>query len=177
MCLVVSADFEGKTFTDSMLSYALQEKWKIFKVVWLTDKTTRNGTRRVLQDVVTKKSDAILMHSRLGDDGQFFEMIRELGFGKQGTVWIVTEITSHRIKNHQNLPQGLLKITLKRPEKHRDYIIYDNALYDAISLFQLSFEESVKEYFLDSDVEASIIHDKLWRTSKRYLSLFIPSNQ
>lgn len=167
---MVSADFEGKTFVDSMLSYAFQEKWQVLKVAWLTGDTFGNDTKTELQDVVTKKSNVVVMHSRLSHDGQFFETIQKLGVSKQETVWIITEITSHRIRNYQKLPQGLLKISLKRPEKHHDYIIYDNALYDAISVFQLSFEESVKECCLNSDVETclkAITHEKIRRIFKR----------
>ncbi|KAL9962532.1 hypothetical protein ACROYT_G031640 [Oculina patagonica] len=173
ICLIVSADFEGKTFVESMLSYAIQEKWQILKVAWLADDTFGNDTKTELQDIVRKKSNVIVMHSRLGHDGQFFEMIQELGVSRRETVLVITEITSHRIKNYQRLPQGLLKINLKRPEKHLDYIIYDNALHDAISLFQLSFEESVNEYCLNSDVKTclkTIAQEEMRRISKRHLA-------
>ena len=173
--LVLSADYEGNTFADSMRSYAFQEKWQILKVVWLTEDEIGHGTKTELQDVVANtRNDAIVMHSRLGNDGQFFEMIQELGVNKQKAVWIITEITSHQLKNCQKLPQGLFKISLKRPEKHHDYIIYDNVLYDAISLFQLSFEESLKECSMNpnvADCGRGITPDKIRRISKRYLSL------
>ena len=133
---------------------------------------TGNDTKTALQEVVEKKSDVIVMNSRFDQAEQFFEVIRELGVSKQETVWIITETSSAQIRNYQTLPQGLLKIDLKRPEKHHDYNIYDNALYDAISLFQLSFEESIKEYCRYSDAETclkEIPRKKIRRVSKRYL--------
>lgn len=169
--LVLSADYEGNTFVDSMRSYAFQEKWKIPKVVWLTEDAIGHGTKTELKDVVSnKRNDAIVMHSRLGYDGQFFEIIRELGVSKQRAMWIITEVTSHQLKNCQELPQGLLKISIKRPGRHHDYIIYDNVLHDAISLIQLSFEESLKECSLNSNVEdcgQGITPDKIRWISKR----------
>ena len=173
--LVLSANYEGITFVESMRSYAFQEKWEILKVVWLTEHQIGNGTKTELKDVVTNtRNDVVVMHSRLGNDGQFFEIVQELGVSNQRAQWIITEITSHQFKNRQRLPQGLLKINLKRPEKHHDYIIYDNALHDAILLFQLSFEESLKEYSLNlngEDCGQKITRDRIKRISKRYLPL------
>ena len=173
--LVLSADYEGITFVESMRSYALQEKWQILKVVWLTEDAIGNATKTELKDVVTNtRNDVIVVHSRLGQDGQLFEMVQELGLSKQKAVWIITEITSHQFKNCQNLPQGLLKISLKRPEMHHDSIIYDNTLYDAITLLQLSFEESLKECSLNfnvEDCEQGNAPDNRRCIVKRYLSL------
>ena len=173
--LVLSADYESITFVESMRSYAFQEKWEILKVVWLTEHQIGNGTKTELKDVVTNtRNDVVVMHSRLGNDGQFFEIVEELGVSNQKAQWIITEITSHQFKNRQRLPQGLLKINLKRPEKHHDYIIYDNALHDAILLFQLSFEESLKEYSLNfngEDCGQKITRDRIKSISKRYLPL------
>ena len=173
--LVLSADYEGITFVENMRSYAFQEKWEILKVVWLTEHQIENGKKTELKDVVTNtRNDVIVMHSRLVNDGQFFEIVQELGVSNQKAQWIITEITSHQFKNRQRLPQGLLKISLKRPEKHHDYILYDNALHDAISLFQLSFEESLKEYSLNfnaEDCEQKITRDRIRSISKRYLPL------
>ena len=104
----------------------------------------------------------------------FFEIVLELGVSKQKAVWIITEITTQQFQNYQALPQGLLKINLRRPEKHHDYIIYDNALDDAISVFQLSFEETLKECSLNFSVEdcgQKITRDRIKRISKRYLPL------
>jgi len=172
---VLSADYEGITFVESMRSYAFQEKWQILKVVWLTEDPIGNGTKTELKDVVgNTTNDVIVMHSRLWQDAQLFEIVQELGLRKQKAVWIITEITSHQFKNCQKLPQGLLKISLKRPEKHHDYVIYENALHDAVSLFQLSFEESLKEYSLNFNVEdcgQRITRDRIRRISKRYLPL------
>ena len=173
LCLVLSADYEGKAFADGMLSYTLQEKWQLLHIVWLMDDTIGNGTKAELQDVITKGSDAIVMHSRMGHDDTFFEMIQELGVSKQGTVWIITEMTIQLDTNWQKLPQGLLKISLRRPEKHHDYIIYGNALHDAMSLFQHSFEESVKEYYdenRDVDCVKGNTAKKIRRIAKRYLN-------
>ena len=143
---MLSADYEGITFVESMRSYAFQEQWQILKVVWLTEDLIGNGTKTELKDVVgNTRNDVIAMHSRLGKDRQLFEIVQELGLSKQKAVWIITEITSHQFKNCQKLTQGLLKISLKRPEKHHDYVIYGNALHDAVSLFQISFEDSLKE--------------------------------
>ena len=173
--LVLSADYEGITFVENMRSYAFQEKWEILKVVWLTEHQIENGKKTELKDVVTNtRNDVIVMHSRLVNDGQFFEIVQELGVSNQKAQWIITEITSHQFKNRQRLPQGLLKISLRRPEKHHDYILYDNALHDAISLFQLSFEESLKEYSLNfnaEDCEQKITRDRIRSISKRYLPL------
>ena len=172
---MLSADYEGITFVESMRSYAFQEKWEILKVIWLTEHQIGNGTKTELKDVVTNtRNDVVVMHSRLGNGEQFFETVQELGVSNQEAQWIITEITSHQFKNCQRLPQGLLKISLKRPEKHHDYIIYDNALHDAISLFQLSFEESLKEYSLNfnaEDCEQKITRYRIRSISKRYLSL------
>ena len=173
--LVLSADYEGITFVESMRNYAFQEKWEILKVVWLTEHLFGNGTKTELKDVVSNtRNDVIVMHGRLGQDGQLFEIVQELGVSNQKAVWIVTEITSHQFKNCQRLPEGLLKINLKRPEKHHDYILYNNALHDAISLFQLSFEESLKEYSLNFNVEdcgQNITRDRIRSIFKRYLPL------
>ena len=157
--LVLSADYEGITFVENMRSYAFQEKWEILKVVWLTEHQIGNGKKTELKDVVTNtRNDVIVMHSRLANDGQFLEIVQELGVSNQGALWIITEITSYQVHNCQRLPQGLLKISLRRPEKHYDYILYDNALHDAISLFQLSFAESLKEYSLNFN--ARIVNKK-----------------
>lgn len=173
--LVLSADYEGITFVENMRSYAFQEKWEILKVVWLTEHQIGNGKKTELKDVVTNtRNDVIVMHSRLANDGQFFEIVQELGVSNQRALWIITEITSYQVQNCQRLPQGLLKISLRRPEKHHDYILYDNALHDAISLFQLSFEESLKEYSLNfnaEDCEQKITRDRIRSISKRYLPL------
>ena len=173
--LVLSADYEGITFVENMRSYAFQEKWEILKVVWLTEHQIGNGKKTELKDVVTNtRNDVIVMHSRLANDGQFFEIVQELGVSNQRALWIITEITSYQVQNCQRLPQGLLKISLRRPEKHHDYILYDNALHDAISLFQLSFEESLKEYSLNfnaEDCEQKITRDRIRSISKRYLHL------
>ena len=173
--LVLSADYEGITFVENMRSYAFQEKWEILKVVWLTEHQIGNGKKTELKDVVTNtRNDVIVMHSRLANDGQFFEIIQELGVSNQRALWIITEITSYQVQNCQRLPQGLLKISLRRPEKHHDYILYDNALHDAILLFQLSFEESLKEYSLNfnaEDCEQKITRDRIRSISKRYLPL------
>ncbi|KAJ7389545.1 hypothetical protein OS493_030930 [Desmophyllum pertusum] len=178
LCLVLSADYEGKAFADGMLSYTLQEKWQLLHIVWLMDDTIGNGTKAELQDVITKGSDAIVMHSRMGHDVTFFEMIQELGVSKQGTVWIITEMTIQLDTNWQKLPQGLLKISLRRPEKHHDYIIYGNALHDAMSLFQHSFEESVKEYYdEDRDVDCVKVNTakEIRRIAKRHMAQkFLP---
>jgi len=173
--LVLSADYEGITFAGSMRSYAFQEKWQILKVVWLTEDPIGNGTKSELKDVVSNtRNDVIVMHSRLGQNGQLFEIAQELGISKQKAIWIVTEITSHQFKSCEKLPQGLLRINLKRPEKHHDYVLYDHALHDAVSLFQLSFEESLKEYSLNFNVEdcgKRITCERIRRISKRYLPL------
>ena len=173
--LVLSADYEGITFVENMRSYAFQEKWEILKVVWLTEHQIGNGKKTELKDVVTNtRNDVIVMHSRLANDGQFFEIVQELGVSNQRALWIITEITSYKVQNCRRLPQGLLKISLRRPEKHHDYILYDNALHDAISLFQLSFEESLKEYSLNfnaEDCEQKITRDRIRSISKRYLPL------
>ena len=173
--LVLSADYEGITFVENMRSYAFQEKWEILKVVWLTEHQIGNGKKTELKDVVTNtRNDVIVMHSRLANDGQFFEVVQELGVSNQRALWIITEITSYQVQNCQRLPQGLLKISLRRPEKHHDYILYDNALHDAILLFQLSFEESLKEYSLNfnaEDCEQKITRDRIRSISKRYLPL------
>lgn len=173
--LVLSADYEGITFVENMRSYAFQEKWEILKVVWLTEHQIGNGKKTELKDVVTNtRNDVIVMHSRLANDGQFFEIVQELGVSNQRALWIITEITSYQVQNCQRLPQGLLKISLRRPEKHHDYILYDNALHDAILLFQLSFEESLKEYSLNfnaEDCEQKITRDRIRSISKRYLPL------
>ena len=173
--LVLSADYEGITFVENMRSYAFQEKWEILKVVWLTEHQIGNGKKTELKDVVTNtRNHVIVMHSRLANDGQFFEIVQELGVSNQRTLWIITEMTSYQVQNCQRLPQGLLKISLRRPEKHHDYILYDNALHDAISLFQLSFEESLKEYSLNfnaEDCEQKITRDRIRSISKRYLPL------
>lgn len=172
---MLSADYEGITFVESMRSYAFQEKWQILKVVWLSEQLIENGTKTELKDVVTNtRNDVIVVHSRLGKDGQFFETVQDLGVSNQKAVWIITEITSHQFKTCQRLPQGLLKISLKRPEKHHDFIIYDNALHDAISVFQLSFEESLKENSLNFSAEdcgQKITRDRIRSISKRYLPL------
>ena len=173
--LVLSADYEGITFVENMRSYAFQEKWEILKVVWLTEHQIGNGKKTELKDVMTNtRNDVIVMHSRLANDGQFFEIVQELGVSNQRALWIITEITSYQVQNCQRLPQGLLKISLRRPEKRHDYILYDNAFHDAISLFQLSFEESLKEYSLNfnaEDCEQKITRDRIRSISKRYLPL------
>ena len=173
--LVLSADYEGITFVENMRSYAFQEKWEILKVVWLTEHQIGNGKKTELKDVVTNtRNDVIVMHSRLANDGQFFEVVQELGVSNQRALWIITDITSYQVQNCQRLPQGLLKISLRRPEKRHDYILYDNAFHDAISLFQLSFEESLKEYSLNfnaEDCEQKITRDRIRSISKRYLPL------
>ena len=173
--LVLSADYEGLTFVENMRSYAFREKWEILKVVWLMEHPIGNGTKTELKDVVSNtKSDVIVMHSRFEQNELFFEIVQALGVSKQKAVWIITEITAHQFQNYQTLPQGLLKINLRRPEKHHDYIIYDNTFHDAISVFQLSFEESLKECSLNFSVEdcgQKITRDRIKRISKRYLPL------
>lgn len=173
--LVLSADYEGFTFMECMQSYTVKEKWQILKVVWLTEGMIGNDTKTELKDVVADtRNDVVVVHSRLGQDGQFFEMVQELGVSKPKAVWIITEITSHQFKNCQELPQGLLKISVKRPEKQFDYNIYKNVLHDAILLFQLSFEESFIECslnFNEEDCGQGNTLANLKRIFKRYLPL------
>ena len=172
---MLSADYEGLTFMECMQSYTVKEKWQILKVVWLTEGMIGNDTKTELKDVVADtRNDVVVVHSRLGQDGQFFEMVQELGVSKPKAVWIITEITSHQFKNCQELPQGLLKISVKRPEKKFDYNIYKNVLHDAILLFQLSFEESFIECslnFNEEDCGEGNTLANLKRIFKRYLPL------
>ena len=99
------------------------------------DETIENTTETELKDVIRHGSDVIVMHSRLGYEAQFFEVIQKFGVSRHKTVWIVTDITTHFTTNFKNLPEGLLKISLKTPEQCHDHSIYGNALQDAMLLF------------------------------------------
>lgn len=171
ICLIISASYEGKVFVDQMTEFAVKEKAEILKIVWLVDGTIGNGTTTELRDVIRQGSDVIVMHSRLGDEERFFELIQELGVSKHKTVWVVTDITTYVTTDTRNLPEGLLKISLKRPNQCHDYSVYDNALHDALLLIQMSFEESVKECYENTGVKncSKGSHSKkIWQSAKRY---------
>ena len=181
LCLVFSADYEGILFADGMLSFAAQEKWKILKILWLINDTVGNRTKSELREIITKGSDAIIMHGRLSQHhAQFFEMIEELNISKQRTMWVITDITSNLITSSQKIPQGLLKVSLKRPKKHHDYIVYDDVLHDAMSIFQLSFEESVTTCYENTDLKKCTKERNrktVRRTAKRYPPLLSNSSR
>lgn len=176
LCFVFSADYEGKIFADGMLYYAAKAKWKIIKTLWLIDDTVTNRTKSDLREVISKASDAVIMHSRLShhDHAQLFEIIATGVDDKQRTtVWVITEMTSHLTTGPQVITPGMLKVTLKSPGKYRDVIIYDNVLRDAMSLFQLSFEESVTKCIQNSNLENCMKDSKretVRRVARRYLS-------
>ena len=170
VCLILSACYEGKTFAEQMARFAFQEKWEILKIVWLMDDMIGNGTEAELKDVVMYNSDVTVMHSRLGNEEGLFKLIQELGVGNYKTVWIVTDITTQLTTGSNNLPEGLLKISLGRPEHCHDYNIYKDAFQDAMMLFKLSFEESVKECYKNFDAtsfEKGINSQKIRRIAKR----------
>lgn len=113
-----SADYEGKIFADGMLYYAARAKWKIIKTLWLIDDTVTNRTKSDLREVISKASDAVIMHSRLShhDHAQLFEIIATGADDKQRTtVWVITEMTSHLTTGPQVITPGMLKVTLKSP--------------------------------------------------------------
>lgn len=174
LCFVFSADYEGKIFADGMLYYAAKAKWKIIKTLWLIDDTVTNRTKSDLREVISKASDAVIMHSRLShhDHAQLFEIIATGADDKQRTtVWVITEMTSHLTTGPQVITAGMLKVTLKSPGKYRD--VYDNVLRDAMSLFQLSFEESVTKCIQNSNLENCMKDSKretVRRVARRYLS-------
>ena len=174
VCFILSANYEGNTFADEMIRFAFQEKWEILKTVWLMDEAIGNTTETELKDAIRHGSDVIVMHSRLGYEAQFFEVIQKIGVSRHRTVWIVTDITTHlTTTNSQNLPEGLLKISLKTPEQCHDHSIYGNALQDAMLFFQLSFEESVRDSRDKTDVNScgQIIDSRNFRqTAKRYIT-------
>ena len=96
-----------------------------------------------------------------------------LGVSRHKTVWIVTDITTYLITNSENLSQGLLKISLKTPEQCHDHSIYSNALQDTMLLFQLSFEESVRDSYDKTDVKGCgerIDSRNFRQTAKRYIT-------
>ena len=155
-CFVFSADYEGKIFADGMFYYASKAKWKILKTLWLVDDAIENSTKSDLREVIAQESDAVIMHSRLShyDHAQFFEIVEKVADKKQRTtVWVITEMTSHLTTSPQAITPGMLKVTLKRPGKYRDGVVYENSLRDAMSLFQLSFEESVTKCIEHSNLE------------------------
>lgn len=171
ICLILSACYEGKKFAEQMATFAFQEKWEILKIVWLMDDMIGHGTEAELKDVLTYNSDVTVMHSRLGNEERFFKLIQEVGVSNYKTVWIVTDITTQLTTESNNLPEGLLKISLGRPEHFHDYSIY--AFQDVMMLFKLSFEESVKECCKNSDVtscEKGINSQKIRRIAKRRMA-------
>ena len=136
------------------------------------DETIGKDTKTELGNMLRHDSDVIVMHGRLGRlKGRFFELIQELGVRQYKTVWIVTEITTNLATDSRNLPEGLLKISLKKPEQYHDYSIYEKALQDALLLFQLSFEESVEEFYSESKelkgCERGMHSKKLWKIARR----------
>jgi len=168
----ISANYEGKTFADEMLRFAFQEKWEILKTVWLMDEAIGNATEAEPKEVIRHRSDVIAINSRLDNEDKFFVVIQKLGVSKHKTVWIVTDITTHITTNSQNLPEGLLKISLKTPEQCHDHSIYGNALQDTMLLFQLSFEESVRDSCDKTDKKSCggrIDSRNFRQTAKRYI--------
>ena len=173
VCFILSANYEGKTFAGEMIRFAFQEKQEILKTVWLMDEAIGNKTETELKDVIKHRSGVIVMHSRLGYEAQFFEVIQKLGVSRHKTVWIVTDITTDLTTNSQNLPEGLLKISLKTPEQCHNHSIYSNALQDTMLLFQLSFEESVRDSCDKTDVKSCgerIGSRNFRQTVKRYIT-------
>ena len=171
ICLIVSASFEGMIFAEQMKKFALKEKWNIRKIIWLMEDTNINETMKEINNAITNNNtEAIVMHSRSGNEERLFKLIQELGIDKYKTVWIITDITTQFVNELSNLPQGLLKISLRRPTLCHDYGIYDDALHDIMLLFQLSFEESLRELFRNSSViscKKEINSQELRRLAKR----------
>ena len=155
-----------------MRRFALQEKWEILKIIWLMGETIGKDTKTELENTLRHDSDVVVMHGRLGRlQGRFFELIQELGVRQYKAVWIVTEITTSLATDSRSLPEGLLKTSLKKPEQCCDYSIYEDALQDALLLFQLSFEESVQEFYGESKelngCERGMNSKKIWKIAKR----------
>ena len=171
ICLIVSASFEGMIFAEQIKKFALKEKWNIRKIIWLMEDTKINETMEEINNAITNNNtETIVMHSRSGNEERLFKLIQELGIDKYKTVWIITDITTQFVNELSNLPQGLLKISLRRPTRCHDYGIYDDALRDIMLLFQLSFEESLRELFRNSSViscKKEISSQELRRLAKR----------
>lgn len=168
--LIVSANYEGQTFADLMLHLGLQELWEILPVVWLLDETIENGTSTELKKAIKLNSDVVVMHSRLSHMERFFELVQEVGANKHKAVWIVTEITTHLIKDSHYLPEGLLKIKLKVPHRFYDDPVHENALQDALTLLHMAFEETIEDAYKNNDgksCEPRIPRTKLWKIAKR----------
>lgn len=149
LCLVLSADSDGKELADSIARVAKDEKWMIKKTLWLVENTTAS-LESDIKSIITKQSGIVVVHSRESKNELLFETIKSHGISTEETLWLFTDITEYGVPDIEALPVGMIKISARKRESHRDHILYSNAVYDALLLYQAAFERAHAQTGYDS---------------------------
>ena len=136
-CLIVTADYEGKVFVDAMRQFSKRERWHLLKTLWIGDEAMETPNLKKILDL---KPDVIVGHIRRNPIDDIFWIIQKLQSTEKSSAWLVTDVTTYRIRHIRSLPAGLIKVGLKTPEIGHDIKFYINALYDALLLFEAAFE-------------------------------------
>lgn len=139
LCLVLSADSDGKALADSMARVAKDEKWLIKKIFWLVGNSLLSLENEI-ESIILQRSDVVVVHSRDKDNEPLFRVMKK--FNATGTIWILTDITECGISHLDILPAGMIKTSARKREANLDDSLYSGAIYDAFLLFQTAFERA-----------------------------------
>ena len=149
VCLVLSADTDGKELAESIVEMAKREKWMIKGILWLIQ--NRNTSLQIeMKSIQAKQSDVVVVHSRDRDNGLLFQAIQYLSIYRTGTLWILTDITEHGVPDIEAFQVGMLKISAKKRQPFRDQSFYSDVIYDALLLFEAAFERAYGSTRYDS---------------------------
>lgn len=145
LAILVSTTHDGKIFSDAMNYLALKEKWIVTSTLRIAGEEGWNEISTVIQNVIQSKPDVIIGHIRQRSNDDIFWTIQNLQALKNGSVWLVSDVTTYGIRNLSSIPPGVLMVSAKSPEIGHDYELYINTLYDSFVLFESVFNKSITD--------------------------------